>query len=749
MKRIIGIIGLLLLCIGLFACDSKPVEQEKEKSLKISGDTTVYVGNTITLTPEVEGIDNPEFIWVVNDESIATIKDGVVTALNEGKAIIALLENESGLQDIVEITVLKEAKFISSISINGSNVCDVDETITLKAVYDSDCTVDLEWSSSDNNIASVQNGNIIGISKGTVTITVTDKNTNISASKQITIKNSVVTIDDMLDWAFEQAGTESLDDLDLPLVNTETGATFVWSTDREDLLFIEEGYVGFVEVDQKCNLTCTVSYNGAEKTRTNEFTVLGYAAYDVYNEFMKQFKGNQVFGDMNDIETSYSMYGGSTVRLESHNKDILSDNGKVSKSFYDEKVTVTLHITMKDPAFKKDIDVTLTVLAIDVKEKKEMISSWIDKNVSPDGYVYKTTVLPTHIDDYDVDLKWLNVNGGKLNVEFSIDNPILGDSIGVVINVVCADGAKLSMEKSFRVAVTKITDPWQKIELLVNTIAQSDVMAFSYHLITWQGYSTGYVPFVTAEELPIIVDILPYTDGNSRTGIMKSSTEYIVVHDTGSPSAGADATMHNNYIKRLNAITDPDDPNDRVVSWHYTIDDKLCYQHLPLDEVGWHAGDGSHRYGDIYTNNTYKKTDCIGGGNYNGIGIESCINNGTDYTYTMRRLAKLVAGLLVKYNLGVDRVKQHWHFSGKNCPQVMRENNRWNEFIYLVKLEYYFMTELKGVTLEWTSLTPSIMDDEGRIIGKQSNGTTVSYKVKANYNGVEKEYTFSSKLIVK
>ena len=238
---------------------------------------------------------------------------------------------------------------------------------------------------------------------------------------------------------------------------------------------------------------------------------------------------------------------------------------------------------------------------------------------------------------------------------------------------------------------------------------------------------------------------MPYTDGNTRTGIIKSSTEYVVIHDTGSPSAGADATMHNNYIKSLNANTG----EDRVVSWHFTIDDKLCYQHLPLDEVAWHAGDVSHRYGDVYTNSTYKKTDCIGGGNYNGIGIESCVHNGTDYTYTMRRLAKLVAGLLVKYNLGIDRVKQHWHFSGKNCPQVMRESNRWNELIYLIKLEYYLMTELKGAKLEWTSLTPSVMDYEGRVIGKQPNGTTLSYKVKVTYNGTSKEYTFSTKLHVR
>ena len=337
-------------------------------------------------------------------------------------------------------------------------------------------------------------------------------------------------------------------------------------------------------------------------------------------------------------------------------------------------------------------------------------------------------------------------SGGELDLNFSVDNPILGDDLGVVVKMVCKDNTKYTLDMSFKVALSPITDPWQKIELFVNTISQSEVSAFSYLLINWNGYSNGYVPFVTEAPLDIIQDILSYTDGKNRTGITKTSTEYVVVHDTGSPSQGADATMHNNYIKNLNYSSDPD---KRVVSWHFTIDDKLCYQHLPLDEVAWHAGDGSHRFGDIYTNSTYKKTDCIGGGNYNGIGIESCVNKGTDYSYTMRRLAKLVATMLVKYNLGVDRVKQHWHFSGKNCPQVMRDNKRWDEFMYLVKLEYYCMTELKGVSFEWTSLTPDIMDNEGRILDKQPNNTTVSYKVKATLNGTSKEYTFSSVLKLK
>ena len=41
---------------------------------------------------------------------------------------------------------------------------------------------------------------------------------------------------------------------------------------------------------------------------------------------------------------------------------------------------------------------------------------------------------------------------------------------------------------------------------------------------------------------------------------------------------------------------------------------------------GWHAGDGSHTW-EEYFNKTYNK-ECIGGGNQNSVGIESCVYQG-------------------------------------------------------------------------------------------------------------------------
>ena len=89
----------------------------------------------------------------------------------------------------------------------------------------------------------------------------------------------------------------------------------------------------------------------------------------------------------------------------------------------------------------------------------------------------------------------------------------------------------------------------------------------------------------------------------------------------------------------------------------------------------------------FYFNETYKLI-ANRGGNNNSIGIESCVNEGTDLYYTWQKTAKLVANLLYKHNLTFDDVKQHHYYSGKDCPQTIRTSRMWDHFMDLVKCEY-------------------------------------------------------------
>jgi len=77
----------------------------------------------------------------------------------------------------------------------------------------------------------------------------------------------------------------------------------------------------------------------------------------------------------------------------------------------------------------------------------------------------------------------------------------------------------------------------------------------------------------------------------------------------------------------------------------------------------------------------------------------------------------------------------------------MRHANRWDEFLFLVELEYFAKVNLTGVTFEWTSLTPAILNNRGEIIAKTGDEHQVDYQVAVTYDKVTKIYTFSSKVM--
>ncbi len=156
----------------------------------------------------------------------------------------------------------------------------------------------------------------------------------------------------------------------------------------------------------------------------------------------------------------------------------------------------------------------------------------------------------------------------------------------------------------------------------------------------------------------IIQDFIP--PGRRNRPGYKMEPRYITIHDTANTQAGADARAHAQYVKTY--------PN-LVASWHFTVDDTVIYQHLPLNENGWHAGDGTN-----------------GTGNRQSIGIEICENRDGNRPAAEANAAWLTAKLLQEFSLGLDRVKQHNHWSGKNCPRVLRGRvNGWAGFLSAVQ----------------------------------------------------------------
>lgn len=153
--------------------------------------------------------------------------------------------------------------------------------------------------------------------------------------------------------------------------------------------------------------------------------------------------------------------------------------------------------------------------------------------------------------------------------------------------------------------------------------------------------------------------------------------------------------------------------------------------------------DGKYYLGITYFNTGYELI-ANRGGNNNSIGIESCINVGSDIYLTWQRTAKLVAKLLDENDLTIDDIKQHHYFSGKNCPQTIRMNGFWPHFIELVKFESQIREFIKeGYEIKLICNDPDVLPN-GRIIKRDLNKEKeIEYTIETNFKGEVESLTFT------
>ncbi len=141
--------------------------------------------------------------------------------------------------------------------------------------------------------------------------------------------------------------------------------------------------------------------------------------------------------------------------------------------------------------------------------------------------------------------------------------------------------------------------------------------------------------------------------------------------------------------------------------------------------------------GPTYFNKTYQLI-ANRGGNNNSIGIEVCINEGTNIYYTYQKTAKLVAKLLKENNLTMKDIRQHHYFSGKNCPQTMRNNNLWNHFLHLVEVESKVLEFIdEGYTIKFIC-NEDFVDEKGLIKTLDNKITEIKYQIEVTKDSYKK-----------
>lgn len=368
--------------------------------------------------------------------------------------------------------------------------------------------------------------------------------------------------------------------------------------------------------DEEITLTSTINFLGAnidEATFNYEKSVntKGYEDLDEYKAIIEANIPDFVYKDFALIyrDTTYrekNIFG--AITYVSSRPDVITNDGLyVTKEAEDVEVEFQYEVSINGIIVNGSKMIVAEGQKFDyyTQEAINFLEDYFEEN----EVVFENLILPFTDDNERVTISWK-----------SSDLTVLSDS-----------GALLTYNPNMKVIMTATiecyerTVTWEKefrtynedelIELVVNRIHKDTIQQYTMRTYSYSILNYGYLPFYTQDaalsdlvysttqnntkynylsgshntnvkKLNIVSGILPW-NATGRTLIDQTTTQFITVHDTGDAVNSAD--WWNSY--------ESSGKDTRETSWHFTVGDTVIYQHAPLSEVAWHAGDGSAAYG--------------------------------------------------------------------------------------------------------------------------------------------------------
>lgn len=260
---------------------------------------TIEEGGTdiIIATVSPANATTKTLLWTSSNEKVATVSDGVVTAVGQGVAIItAATTDGTNLSAQCKVTVTPSTK--TSITLNQAEATmKANDVLTLVASLEGKAlnSSELTWRSSNESVASVVNGVVTAKSVGETTIvgTMTD-GSNRSAMCRVVVEPTLV---ENVQMNINEVGLEVGMTLNLTatvLPETATNKTLSWASSNEAVASVSQTGTVVALAEGATNITasatdgsmakatCTVIVGNPDAiTLINCFKEQGACVYDM------------------------------------------------------------------------------------------------------------------------------------------------------------------------------------------------------------------------------------------------------------------------------------------------------------------------------------------------------------------------------------------------------------------------------------------------------------------------------------
>lgn len=373
------------------------------KSISFNGvadEATINLGATETLTvvynPE-DTTDDKTVTWNSTNTDAVTVDNGVVTAVGEGSSTVTATVGEKVATINYTVRIPLE-----SITINGDETLSKNEEKTLTVTYNPTNTTDnktVDWESSNPEIVSIDStGKITGKKGGTAKITATVG--NVKAEKEVKVVVPIESVSLSGDDSILKGESKRLTATINP-EDTTDDKTITWSSDNEDVLFVDQnGQMRGIK-EGTANVKAVVAGKEATKQITVNEIHIDSITIDGDQEF--EMVKNQTKNLSAKINPDNTTDDDKNVTWTSNKEDVakVDNNGKVT-ALKEGEATITAKVGTHETSVKVNVK--------EIHIDSVVINELDDEFTRGDEFKFSATYTPENTTDENKTVEWSSSN---------------------------------------------------------------------------------------------------------------------------------------------------------------------------------------------------------------------------------------------------------------------------------------------------------------------------------------------------
>lgn len=373
------------------------------KSISFNGvadEATINLGATETLTvvynPE-DTTDDKTVTWNSTNTDAVTVDNGVVTAVGEGSSTVTATVGEKVATINYTVRIPLE-----SITINGDETLSKNEEKTLTVTYNPTNTTDnktVDWESSNPEIVSIDStGKITGKKGGTAKITATVG--NVKAEKEVKVVVPIESVSLSGDDSILKGESKRLTATINP-EDTTDDKTITWSSDNEDVLFVDQnGQMRGIK-EGTANVKAVVAGKEATKQITVNEIHIDSITIDGDQEF--EMVKNQTKNLSAKINPDNTTDDDKNITWTSNKEDVakVDNNGKVT-ALKEGEATITAKVGTHETSVKVNVK--------EIHIDSVVINELDDEFTRGDEFKFSATYTPENTTDENKTVEWSSSN---------------------------------------------------------------------------------------------------------------------------------------------------------------------------------------------------------------------------------------------------------------------------------------------------------------------------------------------------